>query len=127
MDINVIDIGFELFIAIVFIIVLLKMLCPELFKPTPPTGVISGGLTYNGAPVVDAAITLYEADQITEIAVVTSDTNGKYVLPAEANGTYHITAILQNTDGTWLQADQDVVIDAPTVNVDLTLVNTKYQ
>lgn len=43
-----------------------------LFVPTPPTGVISGGLTYNGAPVADATVTLYTADQTTEIAVVTS-------------------------------------------------------
>ena len=115
---------FEIFVAIVLIVVLLKMLYPELFKPTPPTGVISGGLEYNGAPVVDATVTLYTSDQSTEIAVVTSGTDGRYTLPEEANGTYHVTAILQNMDGTWLQADQDVVIDSPAVRVDLTLVNT---
>ena len=112
----------ETFILIVLIVTLIRLLFPELFKPTPPTGVISGGLEYNGAPVVDATVTLYTADQSTEIAVVTSGADGSYTLPEEANGTYHVTAILQNADGTWLQADQDVVIDSPAVRVDLTLV-----
>lgn len=106
----------------VLIVYIIARLCPDLNEPAPQTGVISGGLTYNGAPVAGATVTLYNPDG-TEAAVVTSDAEGKYALPAMAVGQYHLTAILKNPDGTWLQADQDVVIEEATLVVDLVLVS----
>jgi hypothetical protein len=44
------------------------------------------------------------------------------MLPAEANGEYHVTAIFHNADESWLQADADVIIDKPEVALDLTMV-----
>jgi hypothetical protein len=114
----------EIIIALIVIIILIKLLYPDLSVPVPPTGIISGGLTYNGAPVVDATVTLYSADLMTEIEVVTSGADGRFTLKAEANGQYHLTAILQNADGSWLQGDRDILIDSPTVNADLTLEST---
>jgi hypothetical protein len=72
----------EMFFTAIMVIVLMRLLFPELFMPEPPTGVIGGGLTYNGAPVADATVTLYSPDMVTEVAVVTSGADGKYVLPA---------------------------------------------
>jgi hypothetical protein len=114
----------EILLYIISVITLLKMLYPELFKPVVPTGVVSGGLQYNNAPVADATVTLYQTDKITEVAVATSAADGTYTLPAEPFGNYHVTCILLNADSTWLQGDQDITIDGSTLTTDLTLVNT---
>jgi hypothetical protein len=113
-------------LAIIFIFILIRLLWfRELNKPSPPVGVISGTTKdVTGTIVPGVTVTLYAADQITEIAVTTSDATGKYVLPAEAMGAYHITGYLANADGTWLQADQDVTLATPTLTVDLSLVKT---
>jgi hypothetical protein len=111
----------EILLYIISVITLLRLLFPELFKPIPPNGVVSGGLQYNNAPVADATVTLYQADKITEVAVATSGADGKYTLPAEPFGSYHVTALLLNADATWLQGDQDIVIDGPVVSTDLTM------
>ena len=104
----------ELIFIVIMFIVLLVLLFRVLTRPPPPTGLISGGLTdVSGAPVAGATVTLYAADKITEIAIVTSDATGKYTLPAEPLGDYHITAILNNTDGTWLQATRTLPFQHP--------------
>ena len=110
--------------AAIAVLVLLRMLFPELFRPAPASGVISGGMSYSDAPVANATVTLYTPDKLTEVAIATSGADGKYTLAEVAAGNYHITAILRNADGTWLQADKDVVIDAPTVTVDLIMERT---
>ena len=114
----------EILLSVLMVTVLMKMLFPGLFRPIPPTGIISGKLTYASAPVANAHVTLYTPDKLNEVAVATSDVNGNFSLPEEANGPYHVTAILMNPDGTWIQADKDITIDAPTVTVDLTLERT---
>jgi len=115
----------EALISVLFVMVMMEMLFPELFKPAPATGVISGGLTTRDGARVDAAtVTLYSADKLTEIAVVASDANGMYTLPEEAMGPYHITAIKKNADGSWLQADMDITINAIAMSADLTMDRT---
>jgi hypothetical protein len=114
-----------MFLVVVPIIILIRLLFPELFKPAPTTGVISGALTTaTDAPVADATVTLYNADATQEIAVITSGADGKYSLPAEAMGPYHITAVLQNPDGTWLQADKDIELNTLAMSVDLAMERT---
>ena len=115
----------EIIIPVIAVLILLRLLYPELFKPEPPTGVISGILTQvSGSAVAGATVTLYTPDLLTEIAIVTSGADGAYELPAEAMGEYHITAIFKNTDGTWLQADREITLDSTAMVVDLIMEST---
>jgi hypothetical protein len=110
--------------AVFIVLVLMRLLFPELFRPAPASGVVSGSLSYSNAPVAGATVTLYTPDMQTEVAIATADSNGAYTLPEVAAGNYHVTAVLRNADGTWLQADKDITVDAPTVTVDLTMDRT---
>jgi hypothetical protein len=114
----------EKIFAAVLVLILIRLLFPELFRPQPASGVVSGGLTYNGTPVPNATVTLYTPDKLTEVAIATSGQDGKYTLPEVAAGNYHETAVLKNADGTWFQADKDITVDAPTITVDLIMERT---
>jgi hypothetical protein len=114
----------EIFIAFVFIIVLLRLLYPELFVPIPPTGVIRGKLTTASGSVVDEATVVLTLDGGTK-NVVSSITDGTYVFPAIGLGTYKVTAHYDNADGSWLEGSSDVVLDAATKTVDITMVYTR--
>jgi hypothetical protein len=113
----------EIILAIIFIIVLIKLLNPDLIKPPIPTGIISGGLTtVTGEPVVGATVSLYAIDNMVDpVTTALSDATGKYVLAAEPKGTYNITAVLANLNGTRLEKSKDITLAEDMMTVDLSL------
>jgi len=103
----------------IYIILTIKVLFPELNKPAPC--VVSGGCTADGIAVAGATVSAYNTGG-DEVSVVITDASGAYTLAPLTPGQYHVTAILRNPDGSWLQADQDVTVEGLTMVADLSLV-----
>ena len=99
-----------------YISTLIRLIFPELSNPPPPaSAVISGSVTNsNAAPdnvVVGITISaaLAGTPTVSEVTTVT-DANGNFTLPALANGTYLVTALFANADGSTLGASETVTL-----------------
>jgi hypothetical protein len=108
-----------LFIVASIIVIYSMRKDPELVKPAPQTGTITGKLTYGGQPISSAEVKLVQDGTTT--ATVTSDANGAYKLPAMAIGEYDVIAHLSNEDGSWYEGSEHIILSAPDMVVDLTM------
>uniref|UniRef100_A0A6M3LLB1 Carboxypeptidase regulatory-like domain-containing protein n=1 Tax=viral metagenome TaxID=1070528 RepID=A0A6M3LLB1_9ZZZZ len=114
----------EIGLIVLMIVILIKLLYPELFTPTPPTGIIKGTLkTVDGIAVDEATVVLKQNGE-TKL-VVMSITDGTYEFPAMGLGNYNVTAHKDNEDGSYLEASSDIVLNSTVMVVDLTMVYTR--
>lgn len=116
-----------LIVLVLMIVILIRLLYPELFMPTPPTtGIIKGTLKTEGGIAIDEATVVLKQNGETK-QVVMSITDGTYEFPAMGLGNYNVTAHKDNLDGSFLEASSDFVLDSSLKVVDLTLVYTRVE